>query len=235
MLKNIKSSYFIKIVFSYLDEGTKLKIIKYNKIFQNKFGINLINYKLYSGRYIIYETKEKGKEYNAESDNLIFEGEYLNGKRNGKGKEYFGGDLIFEGEYLNGKRNGKGKEYDFYGKVSFEGEYLNDKRNGKGKIYNKNDKLEIEYINGEIYNVPGYDIFKDSKNNIKYKIKDGKGYIWKYFDDEYLSFEGEYLNGEKNGKGIEYYEHNNKPKFKGEYLKGKRWNGKEYDENGNTI
>ena len=55
MLKNIKSSYFIMIVFSYLDERIKLKIIKYNKIFQNKFDINLINYKLYSGRYIIYE------------------------------------------------------------------------------------------------------------------------------------------------------------------------------------
>ena len=37
---------------------------------------------------------------------------YLNGERNGKGKEYFyNGELIFEGEYLNGRRNGKGKEY----------------------------------------------------------------------------------------------------------------------------
>ena len=30
---------------------------------------------------------------------------YLKGKRNGKGKDYdYGGKLIFEGEYLNGKR-----------------------------------------------------------------------------------------------------------------------------------
>ena len=36
----------------------------------------------------------------------MFEGEYLNGLRNGKGKEYNSkGDLIFEGEYLNGERN----------------------------------------------------------------------------------------------------------------------------------
>ena len=42
---------------------------------------------------------------------LIFEGEYLNEKRNGKGKEYNDdGELTFEGEYINGKRNGKGKE-----------------------------------------------------------------------------------------------------------------------------
>ena len=32
---------------------------------------------------------------------------------------------MFEGEYLNGKRNGKGKEYDFNGKLKFEGEFLN--------------------------------------------------------------------------------------------------------------
>ena len=32
---------------------------------------------------------------------------------------------MFEGEYLNGERNGKGKEYDWTGKLIFEGEYLN--------------------------------------------------------------------------------------------------------------
>ena len=56
--------------------------------------------------------------------------EYLNGQRNGKGKEYNDdGKLIFEGEYLNGNKwNGKGKEYDDEGNIFFEGEYLNDKR-----------------------------------------------------------------------------------------------------------
>ena len=32
---------------------------------------------------------------------------------------------IFEGEYLKGKRNGKGKEYNWKGKLTFEGVYLN--------------------------------------------------------------------------------------------------------------
>ena len=36
----------------------------------------------------------------------------MNGKRNGKGKEYYdAGKLIFEGGYLNGEKNGKRKEY----------------------------------------------------------------------------------------------------------------------------
>ena len=35
----------------------------------------------------------------------MFEGEYINGKKNGKGKEYYyGSELMFEGEYLNRKR-----------------------------------------------------------------------------------------------------------------------------------
>ena len=43
------------------------------------------------------------------------------------------GELIFEGEYLNGERNGKGKEYNYDGRLIFEGEYLNGKKTGKEK------------------------------------------------------------------------------------------------------
>ena len=67
------------------------------------------------------------KEYDTDKGILIFEGEYLKGKRNGKGKEYNAkGKLKYEGEYLDGKRNGKGKEYNPAGKIIFDGEYLND-------------------------------------------------------------------------------------------------------------
>jgi len=111
LLDNIKSIFFYKILFSYLDEKIKLKAIKYNKKMQNKMDIKLINYKFYSGKYIIYETNIKGKEYNGDNDYLEFEGEYLNGIRHGKGKDYhdFNGPLYFEGEYLNGKRMAKEK------------------------------------------------------------------------------------------------------------------------------
>ena len=56
--------------------------------------------------------------------------ELING--NGNVKEYtsYGGSLIYEGEYLNGIRNGKGKEYENC-KVVFEGEYENGKRKNK--------------------------------------------------------------------------------------------------------
>ena len=110
MFDNIKSLYIKKKIFEYLYDEIQLKLIKYNKSLQNQLNINLDNYKIFSGRYIIYETNVKGKEYDYD-DKLIFEGEYLNGKRNGKGKEYYLNEIKFEGEYLNGKRHGKGKEY----------------------------------------------------------------------------------------------------------------------------
>ena len=127
MIKNVKISYFLRVLFFYMDEKQKLELIKYNKSLQENMNITLINYKFFSGRYIEYESNRKGKEFSFDG-HLLFEGEYLNGKRNGKGKEYFYGKLIFEGEYSNGLRNGKGKEYNEDGKLLFEGEYLDGER-----------------------------------------------------------------------------------------------------------
>ena len=87
MLDLIKSYYITKIVFTYVNEEQKLKIIKYTKKVQKEIDISILNYKFFKEKYIIYESKQNGKEYN-KLQKLIFEGEYLHGERNGKGKEY---------------------------------------------------------------------------------------------------------------------------------------------------
>ena len=70
-----------------------------------------------------------GKEVER-SGQLRFEGEYLNGKRSGKGKEYYYDDkLAFEGEFLNGKMwNGFIKIYDFFYYLISEEEVINGKK-----------------------------------------------------------------------------------------------------------
>ena len=85
-MEKIKSSYFVKNLFTNLEERNKLEIVKYNKSLQDNLDINLFNYKEFTKKYIIYEKNGKGKEYDYDGS-LIYEGEYLNGKRNGKGKD----------------------------------------------------------------------------------------------------------------------------------------------------
>ena len=91
-------------------------------------------------------------------------------------------------------------------------------------------KFDGEYLNGKRWNGKGYDI----NNNLIYELKDGKGFINKYkiffygysgkmiFEDRYR-FRGQIINGELNGNGEDSY---GDFIFKGEYLNGKRWNGR---------
>ena len=72
LLKNIKAKLNINQIFSCLDEKIKLKVIKYNNNLKNKINLKLINYIFFSDSYIIYESREKGKEYNGNDDCLKF-------------------------------------------------------------------------------------------------------------------------------------------------------------------
>ena len=59
----------------------------------------------------------------------------------------------------------------------------------------------------------------DGDNNIVYELNNGKGYVKEYNHYNKLVFEGEYINGQKNGKGKEY-DWDNCIKFEGEYFNG---------------
>ena len=131
----------------------------------------------------------KGKEY-YDNGHLKFEGEYLNGEKHGIVKEYYNyGHLKFEGEYLNGKRNGKGKNYDYNYDLEFEGEYLKGQKLKVIAYINKAKEYEGENLNGRIWNGKGYD-----DGNIIYILNNGNGKVLEYSDKCVLEFEGEYLD-----------------------------------------
>ena len=200
--KSIKSLNNIKKIFSHISEKRKLGIIIYNKKLLNKLNVYIENYKKISGKYKTGGINGHGKEYLIDTNILIYEGEYLNKKRHGLGKEYSkNGVLLYEGEYLNGKRHGLGKEYSKDGELIFEGEYINGK-----------------YFNGKGFNIMECD------------VKGGKGKVKLYYqiNPKLLKFEGEIINGEINGKGTEY-DTNRNIIFIGEYKNGKKWNGKGYN------
>ena len=62
MQAKLKSTFFMKKLFSHLNERRKLKLIKYNKSIQKDLDIGLINY-LYFTKNILY-MKQKEKEKN---------------------------------------------------------------------------------------------------------------------------------------------------------------------------
>ena len=79
----------------------------------------------------------KRKKYDINFGYLVYEGEFLNGRSNGKGKLYKNGKLIYEGEFKNNSRNGKGKEYDKNGK-----KYLMVNMKMIGQFIRKSNKIK---------------------------------------------------------------------------------------------
>ena len=65
-------------------------------------------------------------------DGGVYEGNWEEGKRNGKGKHTYSNGNTYDGDWKNDKRNGKGKSTYPSGAV-YEGDFKDDKRNGKGK------------------------------------------------------------------------------------------------------
>ena len=57
-------------------------------------------------------------------------------------------------------------------------------------------KFEGEYLNGKRWNGKLYNI----DSNIEFAINNGNGKVKEYNENGKLELEGEYFNGEKNGK-----------------------------------
>ena len=183
--------------------------------------------------------------------------------------------LIYEGEYFNSKRNGKGKEYLGKENIIFTGEYLNGKKwNGIGSLGPGNLEPELEKLYQDVFGRKEFFI-KDGKS-LSFEIRhgfccgsyfigeylngerNGKGCGFIFCDRDEIWFKGEYIKGElngkveiemeknsygrkkseindkANGKGKEFYENGNL-KFEGEFLYYHKIRGKEYDENGKLI
>ena len=206
MLSDLQSNFILKKLFGFLKNTRCLKIISYNKSFQSKLSIDIDDFKYAASIYLIFEDKGKVKGYD-KNDNLIFEGEYKNKKRNGFGKEYYKGKLIFEGQYKDGLKNGHGKKYDEKnGKLIFEGIYLNGEEwEGEGQIeelegkYKYYGKITEGKINGFGKKVD-YNSYIDYEGNF---IKGKKYGYSKEFVDSTLVFEGEFSYDKRNRHGIE--------------------------------
>ena len=73
----------------------------------------------------------------------VYEGDWVNGKREGTGKITFSGGDVYEGDWVDDKVEGKGKYTYLRGGIVYEGDWVNGKREGNSKItYLNGDSME---------------------------------------------------------------------------------------------
>lgn len=101
---------------------------------------------VYEGDFANEKRTGKGKLTWPNGD--VYEGDFVNGERTGKGKYTWSNGDVYEGDFVNGKRTGKGK-YTWPSGVVYEGDFRNNEITGKGKqIWPSGDVYEGDFENG---------------------------------------------------------------------------------------
>jgi len=167
------------------------------------------------------------KTYN----NGVYEGQFLNDKRHGRGKYTFQSGEVYDGEWRDGDRNGYGKCRWANGN-SYEGDWKGNMRTGRGKFFwadgsvyegdylnnNRHGSGRMTWKNGDVYDGTWKDDNRDGKGSYhwgegKWKgesyygdwkngARTGQGkYIWK----DGSSYEGGFLNSQLHGNGVYIY------------------------------
>ena len=89
--------------------GEELNVLKR---FEGKKMIEFVNgVKRYEGEYRDsikhnYPREGEGEEYDTDGKSLVYEGQFWNNKRQGKGKLYRNGDVVYDGKWIMGYRLG---------------------------------------------------------------------------------------------------------------------------------
>ena len=107
-----------------------------------------------------------------------FEGNFVNGKRNGHGVYTWANGVRYEGNWIDGNRTGKGI-YTWANGERYEGDFIEGIRTGKGiHTWSNGDRYEGDYADGKIT---------------------GKGiYTWA----DGTRYEGDFIEGVRTGRGI---------------------------------
>jgi hypothetical protein len=151
-------------------------------LFKIKKDLYVMDY--YEGEFNkVNEFEGKGIYSSMKSNGDRYEGDWKNGKKDGKGILYYKGRKRYDGEWKNGEKDGIGTYY-FYDendslKATYEGEYKNDKMEGKGKVFSR-----------------GYCFVGEFKNDEKH----GKGIVTQEVDNKFITLEGNFQNNKMNGK-----------------------------------
>ncbi|CAD8151327.1 unnamed protein product [Paramecium octaurelia] len=166
-----------------------------------------------------YQELQNDPSFSVQFDETqLFFGLIVDGLKQGVGVYYKQGKYIFEGDWQQNQKSGRGIELFINGSY-YEGQYVNGKPSGMGRFYWSNG----EFYEGQWYNGKknGSGIWKGSKGDSyigewKMGVPDGYGvHLWINGD----RYEGEFKNCLKEGRGTEKFV--NGDTYIGEYLAGK--------------
>lgn len=162
----------------------------------------------------------------------VFEGYFLNGKKNGHGKYIWANGDVFDGNWVDGKRTGKGRitwsngasfdgewkdnqmsegKYTFPDGEIYDGSFQNGKKEGYGKqVFPNGEKYEGQWHDGKKHGHGTYtwangDTYEGEWKNDK---RCGRGKLIQYgkspSGETYVkrSYDGEWLDSKEHGHGI---------------------------------
>ena len=178
----------------------------------NFIVINKCGEIIYEGDFVNDMMEGFGKYINEKKE--IYLGEFIKGKKYGKGALYSENNkIIYEGNFFDDEPDYHGF-YELKENTYYLGEEKDGLPNGKGNLYDKETNEEIydgEFMNGKF---EGFGILNDKYNkNSKGKyegqfhkgLKHGKGVFYFYEDNNYLRYEGNFINDYFEGRGKLFY------------------------------
>jgi len=168
----------------------------------------------YEGDFV--DGYREGKGIFKWADGDKYEGDWVRGAHHGKGTFYWKDGDKYEGDWVDNSRTGSGV-FSWADGDKYEGDFVNNLRTGKGTFF---------YASGNVYDGSWLDdsrhgkgVFTWSKTGNKYEgdwfegKRHGKG-VYEWADGD--KYEGDWVSGSKQGKGI--FNWANGDKYEGDWV-----------------
>lgn len=109
------------------------------------------NRQKYEGEWKCNMMHGYGKCYSFDDSDLVYEGQWENGKEHGRWKRTYADGDVYYGQWKNGKEHGQGKCTSSALRYVYEGEWYEGEKHGKGILKNSTGKVinEGEWINDQ--------------------------------------------------------------------------------------
>ncbi|HMT03562.1 MAG TPA: hypothetical protein PKD00_09715 [Burkholderiales bacterium] len=137
---------------------------------------------IYEGEF--KNNKKWGKGILTYPDGTTYEGEFEDDKKNGSGQSTYRDGTIYEGEFKNNKKHGKGI-LTYPDGTTYEGEFKNNKKYGTGTLKKGNLIIESQWKNDELQNqlklslLNHYNNESQIINNGNYVLRSKEGHFYR--------------------------------------------------------